>query len=107
MKFPVALVVILVLGYAVGGLAGLATAAAVVFVAYWFSVKLNPRVACGKCDGRGRYPGWLFTWVWHWCHMCGGQGRTIRWGSARWGTPAAKAEAVRIRTAAAARPRRR
>jgi hypothetical protein len=38
MRFPIALGVILVLGYAVGGLVGLATAAAVVFVAYWFSM---------------------------------------------------------------------
>jgi hypothetical protein len=86
---------------------GLVLALAVTGLGYLFSVRRNPRVICSRCDGEGRYRGWIFRWAWHWCHRCGGNGRQIRWGSARWGTPAAQAEAAKNRTAAAGRPRRR
>lgn len=97
-RSPWLLILILVASYAIGHLAGLILTAVIAFLAYLVSVRMNPRIACRKCDGKGRFNGWLFTWVWHFCHHCAGKGAGIRWGAARWGTEAARAEALRNQT---------
>lgn len=90
-----AIAVILVLGYALARIPGLIVAALVLFAGYVGTVRLNPRIPHRPCGGTGRRAGMIYTWVHHRDRDCGGTGRVIRWGSARFGTSAIKAEAKR------------
>jgi hypothetical protein len=83
--FPVAIVVVLATAFALASFAGLIFAAAGLVVVYLASVRLHPRMLHRKCGGSGRTHDWLFPWVYHRCRGCGGSGRWIRFGAARWG----------------------
>lgn len=104
-RFPGIFILILVLGLAVGGMAGLVIAAVILGVGYWFSVRLNPRIRHQGCGGTGRSSGWIYTWTSHRCAGCGGRGQVVRWGATRWGTSGIRDEAVR-RAAAVAEAKR-
>jgi hypothetical protein len=100
-RIPVVLILILVLGFALGHVAGLIVAALILAVGYWMSVRLNPRIAHRSCRGTGRPAGRIYTWAHHKCAGCGGSGRVIRYGSARWGTQPIRDEAERTASARA------
>ena len=94
---PWLLLGILFVSYGVGRWAGLAIASVVLACGYFASVRLHPRTACRTCKGTGRYYGWIYTWVFRFCHKCLGSGRKIRFGAAQWGTPAMRAQAESVR----------
>jgi hypothetical protein len=86
-QFPWALIVILVLGYLAFNVVGLVLAALGLFVAYFVSVRLHPRVrhtGWRSCNGSGEKRGSIFTWSFHKCPGCNG-GRLVRWGAGQFG----------------------
>ena len=85
-RAPVALIIILVLSYAIGHIPGLIVAAVILFAGYMASVRLNPRIKHRACGGTGRRAGWIYTWTHHRCSGCGGNGRVIRYGTGKFGT---------------------
>jgi hypothetical protein len=101
MRIPVVLILILFLGFAFGGIAGLIVAAVILGVGYWVSLRLNPRTGHRSCKGTGRGYGRVYTWTHHRCLDCGGTGRVIRYGASRWGHQAVRDEAARRATAVA------
>jgi hypothetical protein len=101
MRFPVLLIVILVAGFVVKGVAGLIVAAVLLAAGYLLSLRLNPRVRHGACNGTGRATGWIYTWTWHRCAGCVGRGQVIRRGAQQWGAQHVRDEAVRQAAAAA------
>jgi hypothetical protein len=96
---PWLLLGLLVLAYGVGRWLGLAIAALVLLVGYAASLRLHPRAACRACKGSGRYYGAVYSWAFRFCPACLGSGRKVRFGAARWGTPAMRAEAASARNA--------
>jgi hypothetical protein len=80
--FPWILCGILLFGWILGHGLGLVLAALGLFVSYFISLRLNPRMTHWRCKGRGWYPGAVFTWTRHRCQSphCDG-GRIIRWGA--------------------------
>jgi hypothetical protein len=92
-------VVILFLAYGVGRWAGLAIAAFVLLIGYVISLYLHPRTACRTCKGTGRFYGAVYSWSFRMCPACGGNGRKIRFGAARWGSPRVRTEAAAVRSA--------
>jgi hypothetical protein len=98
-NIPVALIVILVFGYALGQVPGLIIAAVALGVVYVVSLRRHPRILHRTCSGTGRTHDWLFTWVYRRCRGCGGSGRMIRYGAARWGQTHIRQEASTLATA--------
>lgn len=96
---PWAILGILFLSYGIWRAPGLVIASLVLLAGYFASLRLHPRTACGKCKGSGRYYGWLYSWVFRFCHKCLGSGRKVRFGAAQWGTPAMRAEAASVKSA--------
>jgi hypothetical protein len=97
-SFPWVLIGILVVGFAVGHVLGLILAVLGMAVVYLSSVRLNPRVRHGRCNGTGEHRSWLFPWVFRKCGRCA-SGRIIRFGARQWGSAAVKAEAARTNAA--------
>jgi hypothetical protein len=86
-SFPWVLLIILVVAYAGGHLTGLLLAALGLFIAYFASLRLHPRIrhtGFRSCNGSGERHGAVFTWTFHRCPRCNG-GRLIRRGAAAWG----------------------
>ena len=86
-QFPWVLIAILVLGYLVFNVLGLVLAVLGLFVAYFVSVRLHPRVrhtGWRSCNGSGEKRGSIFTWSFHKCPGCNG-GRLVRWGAGHFG----------------------
>jgi hypothetical protein len=106
-RIPLVLILILFLGFALGGIAGLIVAVLALAVGYWFSLRLNPRIRHRSCKGTGRPSGWIYTWSHHKCLGCGGSGRVIRYGATQWGHPGIRDEAARQASAAAEAKRQR
>jgi hypothetical protein len=98
-RIPVVLIAILILGFALGHVAGLIVAAVLLAIGYWGSVRFNPRIAHRSCNGTGRSHGWIYTWTYHRCAGCGGSGRSIRYGASRWGQQHVRDEAARLANA--------
>jgi len=94
-RFPVVMIAILVLSYALARIPGLIVAALGLFAGYIVTIRFNPRISHRPCRGTGRRTGWIYTWTHHRDRDCGGTGRVIRWGSARFGTQPIRAEATR------------
>lgn len=107
MRIPIVLILMLVLGFFAGGIAGLIVAAVFLAVGYWVSLRLNPRTRHRSCKGVGRSSGWIYTWTHHRCAGCGGSGRVIRYGASRWGHPAVRDEAARAAIARSEAKRQR
>jgi hypothetical protein len=92
--FPWLLVGILVVGYAAFNLVGLVLAALGLFIAYFLSIRINPRVrhtGWGSCGGTGEKRGSIFTWTFHKCPACSG-GRRVRWGAGHFGSDPLRTE---------------
>jgi hypothetical protein len=96
---PWAILGILFVSYGIWRWAGLVIAALCLLTGYLASIRLHPRTACGKCKGSGRHYGWIYSWVFRFCHKCLGSGRKVRWGSAQWGTSRVRSEAQAVRQA--------
>ena len=107
MRIPVLLAAIVILSFAVLGAAGLIVAALVLAVGYWVSLRLNPRTTHRSCKGSGRSYGWGYSWAYHRCAGCGGSGRVVRYGAARWGQQTVRDEAARQASAATEAKRQR
>jgi hypothetical protein len=100
MRFLVLLIVFLLLAVVLCGVVGgLVLTGVLVAVTYWVSLRLNPRVRHRACGGTGRSHGWIYTWSYHRCQDCGGSGRMIRYGAARWGPQSIRDEAEARRRA--------
>jgi hypothetical protein len=104
---PLALIVVLVLSFAIWHAAGLILAVLALGGGYLASLRLNPRTRCRRCDGSGRPAGRIWTWTHHKCVRCGGNGRVLRSGAARIGHPSVRAEAARVAAERAAAKRLR
>lgn len=92
--FPWILLLILIVGFAAFHVLGLVLAAIGLFVAYFFSVRLHPRVrhtGWGSCNGTGEHRGGIFTWTFRRCPGCNG-GRLVRWGAGQFGPDHIQAE---------------
>jgi hypothetical protein len=48
---------------------------------YAASVLLHPSIACGKCEGKSRHYGAVFSRSFRSCSRCGGSGKKRRWGA--------------------------
>lgn len=96
---PWLLIVILALSYGIGRWVGLVVAAFVLAIGYIISLYVHPRAACRACKGTGRFYGAIYTWNFRMCHACGGNGRKIRFGAARWGSLRVRTEAAAVRSA--------
>ena len=101
-RVPWAIIVVLIVSYAFGNVLGLVLAGLGLVVVYLASIRLHPRFLHPKCGGSGRTHDWLFPWVYHRCEGCGGNGRMIRYGAARWGQPHIRQEADSVAKARAA-----
>jgi hypothetical protein len=99
---PVAIIAVLALGFGFAGPVGLFLSGTGLLGAYLVSVRLHPRFLHPRCGGSGRTHDWLFPWVYHRCQGCGGNGRMIRYGAARWGMPHIRQEADQVARARAA-----
>jgi hypothetical protein len=106
MRILIVVVVTLFLGLALGHAVGLILALIVLAIGYWISLRLSPRAPHGACGGTGRSHGWVFTSAHHKCAGCGGSGRVIRGGAARFGNAAIRDEATRMASARADAKRR-
>jgi DnaJ-class molecular chaperone len=47
---------------------------------YLLSLRLNPWVACSKCQGKPKQQGWIYRSAHHICNKCGGSGQQLRLG---------------------------
>jgi hypothetical protein len=99
---PVGIIVVLAAGFAAASAVGLILAGLGLIVLYLVSIRLHPRMLHRRCAGSGRTHDWIFPWVYHRCRGCGGSGRMIRYGSARWGLPHIRQEADSVAKARAA-----
>jgi hypothetical protein len=99
-SFPWIIVIILVIGLAVGHVLGLILAALGLVVAYGISLRLHPRMRHGRCNGTGEVKGSVFVWTHRKCPgtVCQG-GRQIRWGAGLWGAEHIRSERERARQA--------
>jgi hypothetical protein len=100
-RFPWVLAGILVLSFAAFNVAGLVLAALGLFVAYFLSLRLHPRVrhtGWRSCNGTGEHRGAIFTWVFRKCPGCAG-GRLVRFGAGQFGSAPIQAEYRRGREA--------
>ena len=95
-RFPWILAGILVVAFAGWHLAGLVLASIGLGTAYFFSLRVHPRMRHGRCKGTGEVRGAVFTWTHRKCpgKVCQG-GRQIRWGAGRWGADHIRAERSR------------
>jgi hypothetical protein len=102
-NFPWILIGILVLGFAVGNVLGLALAALGLIIAYGISLWIHPRMRHGRCKGTGEVRGAVFTWTHRKCpgKVCQ-SGRQIRWGARHWGAGHIQREAARAMQAKSA-----
>jgi hypothetical protein len=85
--FPLILLIILFVGYAVFSIVGVILAVIVLFIGYFISVRLHPRVrhtGWRGCNGTGEHRGAIFTWTFHRCPGCQG-GRMVRRGAGHLG----------------------
>lgn len=64
------------------------------FLLYVAAKRTHPRDRCRPCRGRGRYYHWVYAWMFRLCSNCGGNGRVISWGAARFGSPGIRELAV-------------
>jgi hypothetical protein len=96
------IIVVLITSFALGGALWLILAGVGLLVLYVLSIRLHPRMLHPRCGGSGRTHDWLFPWVYHRCQGCGGNGRMIRYGAARWGQPHIRQEADTVAKARAA-----
>jgi hypothetical protein len=101
-QFPWAIVIILVIGYALGSILGLVLAALGLLVVYISSLRLHPRTRHRACGGTGEHHSALFPWTHRKCPGCGGRGRIIRWGASQWGAGHIQAEHREAKEARAA-----
>ena len=103
-QFPVVLVLILVLSFAIFHVAGLVIAVIGLLVSYILSLRLHPRIrhtGFRGCGGSGEHRGSVFTWVHRKCPGCQG-GRMVRWGAGHFGADHIKSEYDRSKRAQAA-----
>jgi hypothetical protein len=98
----VVIIIVLAASFALGSALGLVLAGAGLIAVYLVNVRLHPRILHPKCGGSGRTHDWLFPWVYHRCKGCGGSGRMIRYGAARWGMPHIRQEADQVTKSRAA-----
>lgn len=84
-RYPWILTGILVVAWAGWHLTGLILASTGLFIAYFLSLRLHPRIRHGRCNGSGEVRGSVFTWTFRKCGRCNG-GRLIRWGAGIWGS---------------------
>jgi hypothetical protein len=93
MQFPWLLVGILIFGFVVGRGLGLFLAALGLFIAYFTSLRLHPRMRHWRCSGTGEHKGLVFTWATRKCQSphCNG-GRVVRFGARHLGQDHVQAE---------------
>jgi hypothetical protein len=101
-----AVVIILIIAWAVGRWLALALVAVVFAAVYLVAVKTHPRGGCPACKGNGRFYHPIFRWQFRLCASCGGNGRRITPGAAAFGTPEVRAQAA-VETQARAERRRK
>lgn len=84
-QFPWAIIIILVVGYALGHALGLILAGLGLGIIYFSSLRFHPRMRHRACRGTGEHHSALFPWTHRKCGGCQG-GRIIRLGAGRIGT---------------------
>ena len=91
-------VVILLLGWANGAVAGLLATLALAVV-YFVSLRVHPRMrhtGFRSCNGTGEHRGTLFPWTFRKCPNCNG-GRLIRFGAGHFGASHIQSEYARTK----------
>jgi hypothetical protein len=93
-QFPWAIAVIMILATAVGHIVGFVVAGIALFIGYWISLFLHPRVrhtGFRSCNGTGEVRGSVFTWTFRKCPGCQ-SGRQVRWGAGHIGADRIRGE---------------